>query len=39
VYFGTLDAKVVALDAKTGKVMREKQEVDNANGFAATMPR
>ena len=33
VYFGTLDAKVVALDAKTGKVMWEKQVADNADGY------
>jgi len=33
VYFGTLDAKVVALDAKTGKVVWEKQVADNADGY------
>jgi alcohol dehydrogenase (cytochrome c) len=33
VYVGTPDAKVVALDAKTGKVMREKQVADSADGY------
>jgi alcohol dehydrogenase (cytochrome c) len=33
VYFGTLDNKVKALDAKTGKVVWEKQIADNADGY------
>lgn len=32
VYFGTLDAKLKALDARTGKVVWEKQVADNADG-------
>ena len=33
VYFETLDAKVVALDPKTGKVIWENQVADNADGY------
>jgi alcohol dehydrogenase (cytochrome c) len=33
VYFGTLDAKVVALDAKTGKVIWEKPVADYTAGY------
>ena len=33
VYFGTLDAKAVALKAQTGTVMREKQVADNADDY------
>jgi alcohol dehydrogenase (cytochrome c) len=33
VYFGTLDNKVKALDAKTGKVAWEQQIADNADGY------
>jgi alcohol dehydrogenase (cytochrome c) len=33
VYFGTLDAKVVALDAKTGKVIWEKSAADYTAGY------
>lgn len=32
VYFGTLDAKLKALEAKTGRVVWEKQVADNADG-------
>jgi glucose dehydrogenase len=33
VYLETLDAKVVALDPKTGKVIWENQVADNADGY------
>ena len=33
VYFETVEAKVVALDAKTGKVIWENQVADNADGY------
>jgi PQQ-like domain len=33
VYFETLDAKVVALNPKTGKVIWENQVADNADGY------
>jgi alcohol dehydrogenase (cytochrome c) len=33
VYFGTLDGKVKALDAKTGKLAWEQQVADNADGY------
>jgi hypothetical protein len=33
VYFGTLDTKVVALEAQTGTVMREKQVTHKADGY------
>jgi glucose dehydrogenase len=32
VYFGTLDAKVVALEAQTSTVMREQQVTHKADG-------
>ncbi len=37
VYMGTLDAKLVALDAKTGKVIWEKQIADPELGYSETM--
>ncbi len=37
VYLGTLDAKLVALDAKTGKVVWEKQIADPELGYSETM--
>ncbi|MHA1601140.1 MAG: pyrroloquinoline quinone-dependent dehydrogenase, partial [Alphaproteobacteria bacterium] len=37
VYLGTLDAKLVALDAKTGKVIWEKQIADPELGYSETM--
>ena len=37
VYMGTLDAKLVALDAKTGKVVWEKQIADPELGYSETM--
>jgi PQQ-dependent dehydrogenase (methanol/ethanol family) len=37
VYLGTLDAKLVALDAKTGKVVWEKQVADPELGYSETM--
>ena len=37
VYMGTLDAKLVALDAKTGKVVWEKEIADPALGYSETM--
>jgi PQQ-dependent dehydrogenase (methanol/ethanol family) len=37
VYMGTLDAKLVALDAKTGKVVWEKQLADPELGYSETM--
>src|SRR5438477_3051744 len=36
-YMGTLDAKLVALDAKTGKVLWEKQIADPDKGYSETM--
>ena len=36
-YMGTLDAKLVALDAKTGKVMWETQIADPELGYSETM--
>src|SRR5437660_10976496 len=36
-YMGTLDAKLVALDAKTGKVLWEKQIADPEKGYSETM--
>ena len=33
VYFGTLDGKIKALDAKTGQVAWEQQVADNADGY------
>ena len=36
-YMGTLDAKLVALDAKTGKVVWEKQIADPEKGYSETM--
>ena len=37
VYLGTLDAKLVALDAKTGKVVWEQQIADPEEGYSETM--
>ena len=37
VYMGTLDAKLVALDAKTGKLVWEKQIADPEKGYSETM--
>ncbi len=37
VYMGTLDAKLVALDAKTGRVLWEKQIADPELGYSETM--
>ncbi len=37
VYLGTLDAKLVALDAKTGKVVWETQIADPELGYSETM--
>jgi PQQ-dependent dehydrogenase (methanol/ethanol family) len=37
VYMGTLDAKLVALDAKTGKLIWEKQIADPELGYSETM--
>ena len=37
VYLGTLDAKLVALDAKTGKVVWEQQIADPELGYSETM--
>ena len=37
VYLGTLDAKLVALDAKTGKVVWSQQIADPALGYSETM--
>ncbi len=37
VYMGTLDAKLVALDAKTGKVVWQKQIADPELGYSETM--
>jgi alcohol dehydrogenase (cytochrome c) len=37
VYFGTLDNKVKALDAMTGKVVWEQQIADNADGYFLNM--
>lgn len=37
VYMGTLDAKLVALDAKTGKLVWEKQIADAELGYSETM--
>jgi len=37
VYFGTLDAKLVALDAKSGKVVWETQIADPELGYSETM--
>ncbi|HET9046865.1 MAG TPA: PQQ-binding-like beta-propeller repeat protein [Casimicrobiaceae bacterium] len=36
-YMGTLDAKLVALDAKTGKLLWEKQIADPDKGYSETM--
>src|SRR5436190_4664510 len=36
-YMGTLDAKLVALDAKSGKVLWEKQIADPDKGYSETM--
>jgi len=36
VFFGTLDAKIVALDAKTGKVVWRKEIADYAAGYSYT---
>ncbi len=36
VYFGTLDAKIVALDAKTGKVVWKKKVGDYKAGYSLT---
>ncbi len=37
VYMGTLDAKLVALDAKTGKLVWETQIADPEKGYSETM--
>jgi glucose dehydrogenase len=37
VYMGTLDAKLVALDAKTGKLLWQKQIADPEKGYSETM--
>jgi PQQ-dependent dehydrogenase (methanol/ethanol family) len=37
VYMGTLDAKLLALDAKTGKLVWEKQIADPELGYSETM--
>jgi alcohol dehydrogenase (cytochrome c) len=37
VFIGTLDAKLVALDAKTGKLMWETQIADPEKGYSETM--
>jgi alcohol dehydrogenase (cytochrome c) len=37
VYMGTLDAKMVALDAKTGKLLWEKEIADPEMGYSETM--
>lgn len=37
VYLGTLDAKLVALDAKTGKLVWESEIADPALGYSETM--
>jgi alcohol dehydrogenase (cytochrome c) len=37
VYMGTLDAKLVALDAKTGKLVWEQQIADPEKGYSETM--
>ncbi len=37
VYMGTLDAKLVALDAKTGKLVWESQIADPEQGYSETM--
>ena len=36
-YLGTLDAKLVALDAKTGRVVWEKEIADPEKGYSETM--
>jgi alcohol dehydrogenase (cytochrome c) len=36
-FMGTIDAKLVALDAKTGKVLWEKQIADPEKGYSETM--
>jgi alcohol dehydrogenase (cytochrome c) len=36
VYMGTLDARLVALDAKTGKVLWDKEVADPATGYSIT---
>jgi PQQ-dependent dehydrogenase (methanol/ethanol family) len=36
-FMGTLDAKLVALDAKTGKVLWEKEIADPEKGYSETM--
>ena len=36
-YMGTLDAKLVALDAKTGKLLWEKEIADPEKGYSETM--
>jgi alcohol dehydrogenase (cytochrome c) len=36
-YMGTLDAKLVALDAKTGKLLWDKQIADPDKGYSETM--
>jgi PQQ-dependent dehydrogenase (methanol/ethanol family) len=36
-YMGTLDARLVALDAKTGKVVWEKEIADPEKGYSETM--
>ena len=36
-YMGTLDAKLVALDAKTGKLLWEQQIADPEKGYSETM--
>ena len=36
-YMGTIDAKLVALDAKTGKLLWEKQIADPDKGYSETM--
>ena len=37
VYFGTLDAKLVALDAKTGSLVWETEIADPESGYSETM--
>ena len=36
-YMGTIDAKLVALDAKTGKLLWETQIADPDKGYSETM--
>ena len=36
-FMGTIDAKLVALDARTGKVLWERQIADPEKGYSATM--